>query len=77
VRERVPIMQLGDKDISIEVKSVAPDWEPFDQDPNYIKGGKRWRFSLEAGAKKILSFAYRVKIDAKAELVGGNRREPY
>lgn len=78
VRERTPVTPPGEKDIEVEVKNVSPAWEPFDQqETNIIRGGHRWRFSLEPGAKKTLAFSYRVKIDSKAELVGGNRREPY
>ena len=78
VRERVPVLDPGEKEITIETKDVAPAWEDFAQpDTLIIRGGHRWLFSLDAGDKKTLSFAYRVKIDGKAELAGGNRREPY
>jgi len=77
VRERVPIKDDETaKDIEIVVPDAAPPWEDFDQaDTNKIKGGKRWRFSLGAGESKKLAWSYVVKIDAKNEVVGGNRRE--
>jgi hypothetical protein len=78
VRERVPVLTPGEKEIAVDVKSVSPEWEKFEQaDRQPIRGGQRWRFTLAAGASKQLGFSYRVKIDSKAELIGGNRREPY
>ncbi len=76
VRERVPIVREGDKDVELAVPAAAPPWEEFDQaQTGLIKGGRRWRFSLKPGESQTLAFSYSVKIDAKNELVGGNRRE--
>jgi hypothetical protein len=59
---------------------VEPDWEPFEPFPSDagvepLRGGYCWRLSLERGQKKSLRAAYAVKIAAKHELIGGNRRE--
>jgi hypothetical protein len=40
-------------------------------------GGYRWQFKLAGGETKTLRYGYRIRIDSKAELVGGNRRESY
>ncbi len=76
VRERIPVLQ--DKEDQIELTSIeaTPPWSPFDQAPGpIIKGGKRWRLTLDPGETKKLSYTYTVKIDSKLELAGGNRRE--
>ncbi|MCG3192813.1 MAG: hypothetical protein DIJKHBIC_02060 [Thermoanaerobaculia bacterium] len=76
VRERVPV--LSEKEESIEITGIEanPAWEAFDQGPDHvIRGGKRWLFTLPAGETRKLSYSYTVRIDAKNELLGGNRRE--
>ena len=77
VRERVPMKEETDKTIEIAVSDVSPPWSDFDQAPIApLRAGKRWRFTIGAGETRTLSFHYRIRIDAKDELVGGNRREP-
>ena len=77
IRERVPTKGEQDKDVEIVVSEVSPAWTDFDQLPvELLRGGKRWRFTLNAGETRKLSFRYEVRIDSKNELVGGNRREP-
>ncbi|MGI5865550.1 MAG: DUF4139 domain-containing protein, partial [Myxococcales bacterium] len=76
VRERVPQYRPGDKDVVIELGKVSPEWEGLQQAPPHtLVGGKRWRFVLQPGESKKLSFDYSVRIDSKNELVGGNRRD--
>lgn len=76
IRERVPVKDDENRDVEITVAEAVPPWEDFDQaDTSRIKGGKRWRFSLGAGEVKKISYTYTLKIDAKNEVVGGNRRE--
>jgi hypothetical protein len=74
VRERVPVVRKDDADVKIEVGSVEPAWDKWDQEQS-LRGGHRWKISLEAGATKSLSARYTIKIASKHELVGGNRRE--
>ncbi|MBI5549547.1 MAG: DUF4139 domain-containing protein, partial [Deltaproteobacteria bacterium] len=76
VRERVPLYRGQDKEVAVEVGEVQPAWEPFIQSPPHIlQGGKRWRLVLPPGQTRKLSCVYTVRIDAKNELVGGNRRD--
>jgi len=78
VRERIPIKEEEDKDkeILIEEGKVTPPWEVWEQTPDHpLKGGRRWRLELGPGESQKLSYSYSVHIDAKNELVGGNRRE--
>ncbi|HEY4245050.1 MAG TPA: mucoidy inhibitor MuiA family protein [Kofleriaceae bacterium] len=80
VRERVPVVREGDDDVEVVVGSVSPPWEAWTPDPDApkaerLRGGHRWRVTVAAGAKQTLRAAYDVKIAAKHELVGGNRRE--
>lgn len=76
VRERVPIKNEEDKDVDITVPAPSPAWEDYTQEETArIKGGHRWRVSLAAGETKKILWTYSIKIDAKNEVVGGNRRE--
>jgi hypothetical protein len=81
VRERVPVRAVEeDDDVEIGVDRVTPAWEPWEPEPESpgeprLRGGHRWRVPLGAGEKKSLALAYHVKIAAKHELVGGNRRD--
>jgi hypothetical protein len=81
VRERVPVTREGDDEIEVTVGRVDPAWEPWAPEPaspgaRRLRGGHRWRVSVAPAAKKLLRAAYDVRIPAKTELVGGNRREP-
>ena len=76
VRERLPIKGDDDKDIEIEPGTVEPEWSDWEQTAEQpLRGGKRWRITLDAGESRELRYAYDVQIDSKNELVGGNRRE--
>jgi hypothetical protein len=76
LRERVPIPDEEEKDVTVKVVDVQPPWEDFDQqDRQRIKGGKRWRFEIAAGAERTLSFTYEIQMGGKQELAGGNRRD--
>ncbi|MEZ4366621.1 MAG: mucoidy inhibitor MuiA family protein [Kofleriaceae bacterium] len=81
VRERVPVAAPGDDEVAVVVDGVNPAWEPWTPEPRHpheprLRGGHRWRRTLAAGATEALRVDYHVKIPSKAELVGGNRREP-
>lgn len=75
VRERVPSLEEGEDEIHLEVASATPRWEPYEPEEYTLRGGHRWRFEIAGGARQHLRAAYTVKISAKRELVGGNRRE--
>ena len=76
VRERVPIRDEKDESIEIAVGEANPAWEDYDQaETSRIKGGHRWTVTLGAGESRKLQYGYTLKIDAKNEVVGGNRRE--
>jgi len=74
VRERVPIIRKDDTEVKIEVGSVDPAWENWDQEQS-LTGGHVWKAAIEPGATRTLTARYTVKISAKHELVDGNRRE--
>jgi hypothetical protein len=80
VRERLPVTRDGDDDVEVTPGKVEPAWERWTPDPNAprerrLRGGYRWKLALPAGQKRALRAAYEVKIAAKHELAGGNRRE--
>ena len=74
VRERVPIIRKDDTEVKIEVGSVEPAWEKWDQEQS-LSGGHLWKAAIEPGATRTLTARYTIKIANKHELVGGNRRE--
>ncbi|HFE45276.1 MAG TPA: DUF4139 domain-containing protein [Nannocystis exedens] len=75
VRERVPSLQEGEDEISVEIGAVEPPWSRYKPEEYPLEGGQRWRIELAPGEKKRLRATYSIKISAKKELVGGNRRE--
>ncbi|MBI2378658.1 MAG: DUF4139 domain-containing protein [Deltaproteobacteria bacterium] len=75
VRERVPVSREGDEDVKVEVTKAEPALEAYEQTGAPIKGSRRWRVTLSPGQSRSLLLAYAVKIAAKNELAGGNRRE--
>nr|HEX4318685.1 DUF4139 domain-containing protein [Kofleriaceae bacterium] len=80
VRERVPVARDGDDAVEIAVGRAEPAWEAWAPDPDApadtrMRGGKRWRVQVAAGARTTLRASYEVKLSSKLELVGGNRRE--
>ncbi|HEY8143085.1 MAG TPA: DUF4139 domain-containing protein [Kofleriaceae bacterium] len=80
VRERLPVTVENDDDVELKLGQVSPAWEEWKQDKDSpgeaeLKGGRRWRVTVPAGGKQELRADYEVKISAKHELVGGNRRE--
>ncbi len=81
VRERVPVTREGDDDVEVSLGKVDPPWQRYTPDTDgpreaRLRGGYRWQLTIPASTKKLLRAAYEVKIAAKHELVGGNRREP-
>ncbi len=75
VLERIPV--TDDKDVSVKLTSALPEPEVYDQSDlgAPVRGGRRFRVEVPAGGKARVSYAYRVKLPAKSEIVGGNRRE--
>ncbi|HEX4512786.1 MAG TPA: DUF4139 domain-containing protein [Polyangiaceae bacterium] len=74
VRERVPVMRKDDSEVKVEVGSVDPAWESWDQEQS-LRGGHVWKAAIDSGATRTLAARYTIKISGKHELVGGNRRE--
>jgi hypothetical protein len=77
VRERVPVA-APQAEVQVVERGVAPAWEAWDQGDagDIIKGGRRWRVTVEAGATSTLRACYALRVFSNAEIQGGNRREP-
>jgi hypothetical protein len=80
VRERVPTTREGDDEIEVREDEVTPSWERWEPDASdapqgRFDGGRRWRVKLEPGTTRTLRARWVIRIAAKNELVGGNRRE--
>ena len=81
VRERIPATREDEDDIEVTVERSQPTWKPYEptlaESPAEaeLEGGYAWRIDVENGEKKSLEADYAIKISAKSELSGGNRRE--
>lgn len=75
VQERIPITRENEDEIQVSVGPVEPAWASFEPEGYHLQGGYRWQIDVPAGKKQALRAAYAIKISAKKELAGGNRRE--
>ncbi len=75
VQERLPTLREREDEIGLELALVDPPWSAFEPDDYTLKGGHRWSIQVPPGQQKKLRVVYVIKISAKKELVGGNRRE--
>lgn len=75
VQERLPSVREREDEIHVEVGAVSPAWAPFEPEDYKLEGGHRWRVQVPPGQQRKLTATYVVRISAKKELVGGNRRE--
>lgn len=75
VRERLPQPDHGVEHCTVKQLKAEPPWEEWRPAEAALPGGHRWTMTLAAGEKRELVYEYRVEIQAKNELVGGNRRE--
>lgn len=74
IRDRLPTLRDGEEEIQVDA-SADPPWETYEPEDYRLLGGKRWRAKLAPAAKQVFKATYAIKISAKKELVGGNRRE--
>lgn len=74
VRERIPVADARNSDITITEAAVNPPWKPLEQRPP-VEGGRVWTITVEAGKRVELRAAYAVQISSAHELVGGDRRD--
>lgn len=75
VQERLPTLREREDEIQLDVPVVEPPWTDFEPEDYALKGGHRWQVQVPPAQAKKLRVVYVVKISAKKELVGGNRRE--
>ena len=75
VQERIPVTRENDDEVHVSVGPVEPAWAPFEPEDYPLQGGYRWHVEVPAGQRQALRAAYAIKISAKKELAGGNRRE--
>ncbi|HEY8377068.1 MAG TPA: DUF4139 domain-containing protein, partial [Nannocystis sp.] len=75
VQERIPTVREKEDEIHVDVGAVEPPWAPFEPEQYELKGGYRWKVQVPPGQQKKLRATYVIRISAKKELVGGNRRE--
>ncbi|MFC1852820.1 DUF4139 domain-containing protein [candidate division CSSED10-310 bacterium] len=74
--DRVPITDEEHKEIEIEELESQPQSEKITTyEDQVIRGGRRFSLELDPGQKQRCTFAYKVTIPAKKEIIGGNRRE--
>jgi hypothetical protein len=78
VLDRIPVVDGTNGAVEVSLADAQPSKpEAYDQrergEP--VRGGLRWRVELPPAGEARVAFRYRVKLPAKLELVGGNRRE--
>lgn len=76
VRERVPVADLGEKDLKIEEPAASPPWEKVETpiDGEIVKGARRWRVTVAPGATQKLTAAFTIRMPSSSMVEGGNRR---
>lgn len=76
VRERIPVADMGEKDLKIEEMAATPPWVAVDEpeDGELVHGLRRWRVRVAARSKTKLVGGYHVRLPSDRALVGGNRR---
>ena len=77
VYDRLPVVDDEVRDLDVTLLSSEPALTRSDEDPrgDRLDGGVRWRVPIGPRADARVEYSYRVTFPAKAELVGGNRRE--
>ena len=79
IRERISALPDDkpekDEKVKISILEINPEWEKYDQEPNYINGGYRWKIDVDPGGKSHIHVLYEIRIPSQYEIVGGNRRE--
>ncbi len=75
VVDRLPVSD--EEGVTVELLASEPKAEPYDQVERgaKVRGGLTWRVALPGGGKAQVTFSYRIRLSAKRELVGGNRRD--
>lgn len=73
--DRIPVSK--DEHVEVNLFECVPEADEYDQTDRDapVEGGLRWRVEVFAGDTVSVRFAYRIKLRAKDELIGGNRRE--
>lgn len=90
VRERLPWTPEEQDEPEVRLSRVSPAWESWPPPPNTqtasgasgpthqesgLEGGYRWVTEVPSGGEQRYEVEYSIKMSAKHELVGGNRRE--
>lgn len=76
VFERLPLHEEDDG-VELALDRAEPTPEPdIGLDEQELKGALRWRFDLPAQQSRDVHYTYTITINARKELIGGNRREP-
>jgi hypothetical protein len=73
--DRVPV--TDEKDLEVTLGRQEPRAERYEQVElgRPVRGGLRWSLPLPAGQKRAVQFSYSLKMPAKSEIQGGNRRD--
>ena len=75
--DRLPVPEDEEKDLQVALIESVPPAERTDRDPlgEPLPGGLRWTLTVSPGGTDVLAWHYRLEFPAKAEVVGGNRRD--
>lgn len=75
--ERLPVPDDNEDDIEVTLEESTPTPVRDDRDPrgHPLEGGMRFELTLAPGERAEVRYRYVISLPAKAEVVGGNRRE--
>jgi hypothetical protein len=78
VFDRLPVANEQDeKELTVELLEADPTPRRTEEGPQgeTLRGALRWSVQLPPGEERAISYRYAVELPAKAEVLGGNRRE--
>lgn len=77
VLERLPLAEEGAAlTVRLEAATPPPSRRDLDDAGAACEGALAWDLALAPGQKAEIRYSYTVKLPARMEIVGGNRREP-
>lgn len=75
ILERVPV--TDEKDLEVALTAHEPRATRYEQEDvgHPVRGGLKWSLELPPGGQRQIKFSYSLKLPARSEIQGGNRRE--
>jgi uncharacterized protein (TIGR02231 family) len=77
LHDRIPIPADNQKDLKVNLVESDPKPQQDEKGPRggRMEGAAHWKLEVPPGEESTVTYTYTIELPAKAELVGGNRRE--